>query len=49
MRDTPLGPARLGELVVNRRRHRRRRRRRRRRHLVPIVYTMDTMMALFNV
>ena len=34
MRDTPLGLARLGELLGNRRR---RRRRRRRRHLVPIV------------
>ena len=32
MRDTPLGLARLGELVGSRRRHRRRRR-----HLVPIV------------
>ena len=31
MRDTPLGLARLGELLGNRRR------RRRRRHLVPIV------------
>ena len=32
VRDTPLGPARLGELLGRRRR----RRRRRRRHSVPI-------------
>ena len=33
VRDTPLGPARLGELLLGNRR----RRRRRRRHLAPIV------------